>query len=538
MMRASGALLASLALGSSMVALRAEMPPVDLPAKGRLIYETGMLSSGAALRAERGGGVVSIGQAAACIKCHQRSGFGLFEANNLVPPVTGPSLFHNVRPPAQTQRRAPGMSHQEFPHHTRPAYDDVTLARALREGISSRGYRFQYLMPRYDISDEDMSALIAYLRQLSSEPSPGIDKETAHFATVIASGQDRLRRQAVVDVLTACIEKRRPADHGGQRWFLHVWDLEGPPEAWLPQLKVQYAKQPVFAIVSGLGSYDWGPVHRFAENLRIPQLFPNIDIAPVSDGGTYSFYFWKGVGLEAEVIARYVRDRAIANGVKRVIQVGTGTGAGAKAAEVLRQQLEMILPVENRDLKFDAFQELSAAFADLSRTDLLVIWLRSKDVATLTRAVPPPVGQIVFSGWLSGLEQAPITLSWKRVSVMVYPVDAPRRRDARMQFNLRPWLKQNVIEYSDEILLGNTLAACNLLREGMLRLRGAFFRDYLVELTENYPTGMGNAPAAIAFPRFLAASGQRYSSRGAYIIRFAPPTWTDLELVQDWIVPE
>jgi hypothetical protein len=121
---------------------------------------------------------------------------------------------------------------------------------------------------------------------------------------------------------------------------------------------------------------------------------------------------------------------------------------------------------------------------------------------------------------------------------MTYPVDAPARRDARMQFNLRPWLKQNAIAYSDEILLGNTFAVCNVLIEGMLRLRGSYFRDYLIEIIENYPTGMGNAPAALAFPRFLAGPGQRYASNGAYIVKFSTPSGTTLELVQDWTAPE
>ncbi len=121
---------------------------------------------------------------------------------------------------------------------------------------------------------------------------------------------------------------------------------------------------------------------------------------------------------------------------------------------------------------------------------------------------------------------------------MVYPVDAPQRRQSRMEFNLRPWLKKHDISDGDEILLGNSLTACNLVTEGMLRLRGAFSRDYLVELTENYPTGMGNAPAPEAYPRFVIGPGQRYSSKGAYIVKFSDQDPTQLELVRDWIVPD
>jgi hypothetical protein len=91
---------------------------------------------------------------------------------------------------------------------------------------------------------------------------------------------------------------------------------------------------------------------------------------------------------------------------------------------------------------------------------------------------------------------------------------------------------------ADEVLIGNTLAACNMLHEGVLRLRGAFFRDYLVELTERYPTAMGNAPAPQAYPSFILGPGQRFSSRGAYVVRFKAPELSELELVQDWTVPQ
>jgi hypothetical protein len=87
-------------------------------------------------------------------------------------------------------------------------------------------------------------------------------------------------------------------------------------------------------------------------------------------------------------------------------------------------------------------------------------------------------------------------------------------------------------------LQGNTLTACNLLTESMLRLRGRYFRDHLVEWVENYSSAMGNAPAPQAFPRFSLGPGQRFSSKGAYFVRFASPDKKRLVPVQPgWIVP-
>jgi hypothetical protein len=80
------------AIAGAMTAVSAETPgPDGLTEKGRLIYEAGQLGSGEPLVGYREGGLTSSGKAAACVVCHQRSGFGLFEGSNLVPPITGPS---------------------------------------------------------------------------------------------------------------------------------------------------------------------------------------------------------------------------------------------------------------------------------------------------------------------------------------------------------------------------------------------------------------------------------------------------------------
>jgi mono/diheme cytochrome c family protein len=514
-------------------------PSIELIERGRLLYEAGQLGSGEPLTANRGGdGIAAAGRAAACINCHQKSGFGLFEAANLVPPVTGPSLFANPGPRAQATRRAKGVEHQEFAFLTRPPYDALSLAKALREGVSPSGYRFQYLMPRYALNDADMAALIAYLRQLSAQQSPGIDPTTADFATVIAPNQDAGRRKAVIDVLQSCFRERQPREAGGQAWRLHVWELAGAPDTWGAQLEAKYNAQPVFALISGLGNDTWEPIHRFAQFEKIPSLFPNLDLAPLAEQDAYSFYFSRGLVLEAEVIGQYFLETATASGLNRVVQLDLDGSAGAKAAAALSDVLKShAIPVEERILRRATSEEIATYLSDLTPSDMLVMWFERSQLAALARVALPRVGEIMVSGWQSGFENAPLPAEWKRMASMVYPIDAPQRRAARFEFNLRPWLKKHTIEHPDEILLGNTLAACNLLSESVSRLRGHFFRDYLVEMIQNYPTGMGNAPASQAFPRFGLGPGQRYSSKGAYIVRFKDPDTNELELLHDWLVP-
>lgn len=529
----------AIATGVSTAAAQTPPPlPDDLIEKGRVIYEAGRLGSGDPLVGYREGGVTSTGRGAACIACHQRSGFGLYEGSNLVPPITGPSLFANMRQNTRVPRRSQNVEHRNFPFLDRPPYDDASLATALREGLSSGGHRFQFLMPRYALGDADMKALTAYLRQLSAQPSPGASAERLTFATVIAPGQDPVRRRAVIDVLHAYFEEQHAGGHGRQSWQLVVWDLEGAPAGWLSQLRSKLAEQPVFALVSGLGRDEWAPVHQFCELEKVPCLFPNLDAVPQADQSYYSFYFSKGVVLEAQVIARYLMANSSKLGVARVVQLHRKSGPGPRAAAVLRQALAAsAIGVEDRIMDGADSGDLRPLVTSLERSDALVLWLDPEDLRALAAGPPPEAATIMLSGLLAGWEHAPLTPAWKRASLMVYQIDAPQRRAARMRFNLQPWLRGKAIAATDEVLLGNTLTACNLLQEGVLRLRGAYFRDYLVEVTERYPS-MGNAPAPQAYPKFVLGPGQRFSSAGAYVVRFKPLASDELELVQDWTIPQ
>jgi len=193
--------------------------------------------------------------------------------------------------------------------------------------------------------------------------------------------------------------------------------------------------------------------------------------------------------------------------------------------------------IEDRILDSASSGDFRSVVVDLEKSDALVLWLNPEDLRALAVGTPPEGATIMISGLLAGWEHAPLPAAWKSSSLMIYQIDAPSRRAARMRFNLQPWLRGKAIAPADEGLLGNTLTACNVLHEGVLRLRGAYFRDYLVEVTERYPT-MGNAPAPQAYPRFTLGPGQRFSSPGAYVVRFKPQAPDELELVQDWTVPQ
>jgi len=151
------------------------------PAKskvGQAIYLEGILGSGAPLAAARTGAEPVTGEQAACVNCHRRSGLGSQEARSSFPPITGQFLFHPLTGGAELPY-IPGARLKRQP------YTDITLARAIREGVGCRRAADQLLMPRFALDDADMSALIAHLRSLDRNKVPGVSMSELHFATII-----------------------------------------------------------------------------------------------------------------------------------------------------------------------------------------------------------------------------------------------------------------------------------------------------------------------------------------------------------------
>lgn len=510
---------------------------------GRRLYEEGLLVDDRELVAQWPLGVAASGRAAACVACHRRSGQGTFEGENVVPPVTAPALYGPPRP--SYRRLVPGIRFEDFHFRARPPYSRRSLSRALADGVTPGGHRLSPLMPRYRISARDLAALDVYLRQLSARPSPGIDGRTVHFATVTTPTARTDERDAMWQVLQACFDERFPATAAsGTRWVLHAWSLSGDAADWPRQLEAYATTRPVFALVSGLGSADWKPIHDHCERQHTPCLFPLVDVPGAAAADTYSFYFSDGPWLEAVVMDRWLQDEAMGVRPQRVVQlVLEGSAVAHQGAQAFASAAgRRGLPVTTTAVAVADDGRLALVSAQLRPDDAVVLWLDPATQRALMSEYPQglPVGRVLGSGWMADPSQLAPPEAWREQLRIVYPFDPPARRELRARFNLRPWLQARGLRTDPrlEAVQGNALTACNLLAEGMAAMRGVPTREQLVELIEHYPAAMGNAPAPQSFSSFSLGPGQRRSSKGAYIVRYAAAQGSELAPVSGWITPD
>ena len=517
----------------------------ETPAAGEAIYLQGRLPSGMPLQGERTGGASVQGADAACVNCHRHSGLGSMEGRSYIPPITGQFLFH----PKAEKLEDLDLPYVEGARPSREPYTEETLARAIRAGISADGKPLSTLMPRYALDDADMASLSAYLKQLTAKSVPGVGDNVLQFATIITPDVDPTKRAAFLAVIKDFFDEknanaravsprmysyRRQMFRVTRHWELHVWELTGPAEGWESQLQKHLAAEPVFAVISGLGGRNWAPVHHFCEHARLPCLFPNVQLPVDAETDFYTLYFSRGVLLEAGLIGHQLQDRASLPAVKRIVQVYRADDIGAAAARSLTAEARAAgIEVVDRVLKGAAARsELAAAVALAGQGDGLVLWLRPDDVAALG-ASPPKAAAVWISGLMAGLEDAPLPGAWRSSTRMTYTFDLPDRRRVRIDYPLG-WFRYRHIPVTDLQLQADTYLACGLLSETLKGMVDTFVRDYLIERMEGM---LEHRVITGYYPRLALAPGQRFASKGGYIVHFAGDSGTSLVAASEWIVP-
>lgn len=531
---------------------------------GERMYREGILPSGKPMQAVVAGDVPMDGRMFTCVNCHQRSGLGSIEGSVITWPISANDLFEPRRRTgawnSDKTRQGPGavqrwsLPKQYRAADARPAFSEATLARLLRTGIDPAGQQIMDIMPRYRLDDDDMAVLVHYLENLSSTTDPGVDGRAIRFATVITEGVTEQDRNAMLLVLQKYIDvhntqtrphlrraKRGPfyktENFGSYRKLeLDVWELKGPEETWGQQLENYYRTSPVFALLGGIGSGSWTPVHEFCEKNEVPNIFPVTDRPVISDSDWYTLYFSKGLYQEGEAAARFLR-RAEKNS-KKIVQVFRTGGRGEEIARGFEKTWRDFggTGLVNRTL--GSSDDLSRQWLEKNIPEspaTVLLWLESAEV-----------NDVMQSGIFNGQSDKALFLSASMLSDEVdivpqnmrdtvfftHPYSLPDEYGIKTKV-LKNWLKIRGIPETN-LDIQAKMYFLGWMLPGVLRhMRTEFYRDYFLEA---FDMMIDQTYAVAVYPRLSFGPGQRYAAKGCFIAQLTGGDEAKLKMVGDWVI--
>jgi len=533
---------------------------------GERIYRQGIGSDGQPVQAIVAADARVDGTMLTCVSCHRRSGLGSLEGPVIAWPINGKELWVPRRRagawdpnkkndgPGNTPRWA--LPERFRIPDVRPAYDEQSLAKVLRTGIDPSGRTLSRAMPRFDLDDRDMAALIAYLKQLSTKTDPGADDQTIHFATVVSDGVAAVDREAMLAVIRAHIAARntqtrpyaRRAVSGPfyktekfgayRKLALDVWKLHGSPDTWRKQLEAYYRQKPVFALLGGMVDGPWEPVHRFSEQHRIPTLFPLTDRPVVSDSDVYTLYFSKGLYQEGERAARFLNAPGRSRIDKPVLQFYREKTPGEQAARGFSKTWLDAggTALTSRTLAPGESLPVAELVAAAGKGVSVLLWLDAAELlATLDNSLIAELQQnddLLFASWtLAQKELQGIPESLRQRLLLTYPYSLPEERKI-WQRSVDAWLRARKIMASDTTIQDKMYFLGWMLPEALDWMRSEFYRDYFMEA---FDMMLDQDYAIVVYPRVSFGPDQRYIAKGCYITRLSPGDKPTLIKVGDWL---
>lgn len=520
---------------------------------GEKIYREGILPSGEPLQGMVQGDIPVEGTMFTCVSCHLRSGFGTREGQIRTPPIDGLRLYSPVSAFNGVPVVGPAgyvPADQDF----RPAYTDETLAVAMETGVDAGGRQMNSTMPMYALSKRDMEILVYYLKNLSVGVEPGVSETSLRFATVVTDEVPAADRESMLNSVTNFVHNWRVPTTRMEKTIrslshrkegmardlrtleLSVWELKGAPETWEAQLAEYYRKEPVFAILSGISTRDWTPIHRFCEANKIPDLFPITNFPVISTEDWYTMYLSKGLTQEGETTARYLSNQKKGE-EETLIQVSRDDLAGRTLSKAFQETwvgLGNTAP-ETRILKEG--ETLSAAdlntMSDKAKSLTLIVWLPGEAFPDLMPLAKKQERVTVFAS-ASQLGRTLYTLpeAVRPLLSVAYPYSLPKE-SIGFRSLADPTLPEEKLPSVQREPALKLYGVYQVLSAPLSQLRSFVHRDYLLELLESAPD---LATRPVIYPRLSFGQGQRYASKGCYIVGISGGDKPQLLKRSEWII--
>lgn len=251
-----------------------------LEEQGRQLYRSVVSPYGNNITAYVGQGSVALpATSVPCIGCHGRDGIGRPEGGLTPSNVTWNNLSKAYGGESASGRRF-------------PAYTEKSLYIALTKGLDPAGNRLDPGMPRFDMSMQEVRALIAYLTRIEEELDPGVFEDRLVVGTL---QPDNALGQVVTAVLTAYFDDiNQNGGIFGRSLELQVNKLQSADDL-MQQGERLFDSETVFAAINAYTANQDLAFNQLAQRYQVPNIGPFTQ-SPATDepANNYTFYLFGG----------------------------------------------------------------------------------------------------------------------------------------------------------------------------------------------------------------------------------------------------
>lgn len=251
---------------------------------GESIFKKGVGRDGREIGGTLPGGVTLTGKPVACSGCHGEDARGGGESFIRAPDIRWAELSKS-RPARRLGR-------------TGSSYDPATFSRVLRSGVTAAGAALDPAMPRFDLADDEITGLIAYLSAIGSAPA-GTNSRPAVLGLLPEPGQsmaaDRLGRK-----LKSCL----PASRNERIAAVDVLYFHDPADA-IAKLEQRIQKN-AHSIILAPYLLGWEPLYlKASARWPVKTVLPFSFLDPASENNWY--YHFPGLQTQVLALLRYAK---------------------------------------------------------------------------------------------------------------------------------------------------------------------------------------------------------------------------------------
>jgi ABC-type branched-subunit amino acid transport system substrate-binding protein len=337
----------------------AEKPEPEAAARGKEIYEHGIAADGAQIKCVTGQQDTEIPAAILkCVSCHGNDGRGkpeggLYPSNIRWSELTKP---YGVAIPGGRER---------------PPYTERLLIRAISSGLDANNNRLNATMPRYRLSHQQASDLVAYLKDLDYQHDPGVKEDSITVGVVlppesIHGGMSR----AVRETLTAAFDgiNRDGGIYGRKLVFRFA---SASAENGASAFEAFIEREQPFALLESYIAGDEKEIATIIEQRRVPLIQPiTLSTGFRPRNMRYVFYLSSGIEGQCAALIKFARERTEMAGARSLFIVHDGL------ADQLGEELAKTLVPEGVSLRVIKTAEIGDWASFLLQTKPnAVVWL-------------------------------------------------------------------------------------------------------------------------------------------------------------------